>query len=68
MKSALSPVNHDHTRDKRLALVILLAFFLMPVAGKGRTPQAQKVLTYLKGLGRGRLRTHPLVRTRRKFP
>ena len=60
MKSALSSVNRDRTKGKRIAFVLLLAFFLMPVAWpqvvcEGHTPQAEKVLDYLKGLGNGRV-------------
>ena len=32
MKSALSQVNYDRAKGKRIAFVLLLAFFLMPVA------------------------------------
>jgi len=54
MKSALGPVNHDRTKGKRFTFVLLLAFFLMPVVCEGRTPEAEKVLSYLKSLGNGR--------------
>lgn len=45
-------------KGKKIAFVLLLAFFLMPVAwpqavGESRTPEAQKVLAYLKGMGNG---------------
>jgi hypothetical protein len=50
MKSAFSPVNRYHVKGKGIAFVLLLAFFLMPVAWpqvarprvvcEGRTPQA----------------------------
>ena len=63
MEAALRSVNHDRTKGKRIAFVLLLAFFLMPVAwpqvarpqvvGESRTPSAEKVLAYLKGLGNG---------------
>lgn len=59
MKSRLTPANHDHTKAKRIAFVLLLAFFLISVGWPqvvcgGRTPQAERVLAYLKGLGNGR--------------
>lgn len=53
MRSVLSLVKHDGTEGKRIAFVLVLAFFLMPVACEGRTPAAEKVLAYLKGLGNG---------------
>jgi len=53
MKVRLSPVKHDRTKGKRIAFVLLLSFFLMPVVCEGRTPEAEKVLSYLKGLGNG---------------
>ena len=53
MKSALSPVNHDRTKGQRITFVLLLSFFLMPVVCEGKTPQAEKVLSYLKSLGNG---------------
>lgn len=58
MKSALSPVNHDRTKGKRIAFVVLFSILLMPVAwpqvvSESRTPEAEKVLAYLKGLGNG---------------
>ncbi len=31
MRSALSPANHDRAKGKRIAFVLPLAFFLMPV-------------------------------------
>ena len=59
MKSSLSPVNHDRTKGKRITFVLFLLFLLMPVAWpqvvcEGKTPQAEKVLTYLRSLGNGR--------------
>jgi hypothetical protein len=54
MKSSLSSVNNGRVKGKRIAFVLLLAFFLMPVVCESRTPQAEKVLTYLKSLGNGR--------------
>ncbi|MFC1604283.1 hypothetical protein ACFL5F_04570 [Planctomycetota bacterium] len=53
MKSSLSPVNHYRSKGKRIAFVLLSAFFLMPSVCESRTPQAEKVLAYLKGLGNG---------------
>jgi len=53
MKLLLSPVNNDRTKGKRIAFVLLLAFFLMPTVCESRAPQAEKVLSYLKGLGNG---------------
>jgi hypothetical protein len=47
MKLYLSPVNHDRTKGKRIAFVLLLAFFLIPSVCESHTPQAEKVLTYL---------------------
>ena len=60
MKSGLSPAKHYRIKGKRITFVLLLAFFLMPVAWpqvvcEGHTPQAEKVLDYLKGLGNGRV-------------
>jgi hypothetical protein len=59
MRTALSTVYHNRTEGKRIAFVLLLSFFLMPVAWpqvvcEGRTPEAEKVLGYLEGLGNGR--------------
>lgn len=59
MKSSLSPVNRYRTKGKRIAFVLLLVFFLMPVAwpqvvGISHTPQAEKVLAYLESMGNGR--------------
>jgi len=54
MESSLSSANHDRTTGKGIAFVLVLAFFLMPVVCESRTPQAEKVLSYLKGLGNGR--------------
>jgi len=51
MKSSLSPINHYRTKGKRIIFVLLLAFFLMPVVCESKSPQADKVLAYLKGLG-----------------
>jgi hypothetical protein len=58
MKSSLYPVKNGRIKGKRIAFVLLLAFFLMPLAWpqavcEGRTPEAEKVLTYLKGMGNG---------------
>jgi len=54
MKSSLGPVNRDRTKGKRIAFVLLLSIFVMPVVCESRTRKAEKVLTYLKGLGNGR--------------
>ena len=54
MKSAFSPVNHDRTKGQRIAFVLLLSLFLMPIMCESRTPSAEKVLTYLRSLGNGR--------------
>lgn len=53
MRSALSSVNRDCAKGKRIVSVLVLAFFLMPVVCEGRTPEAEKVLKYLKGMGNG---------------
>ncbi len=53
MKSRLGPVNHDRTKSKTITFLLLFSFLLMPVVGKGHTPQTEKVLAYLKGLGNG---------------
>ena len=54
MKLTLSPVNHDLSKGKRITFVLLFSLFLMPVVCESRTPEAEKVLTYLRGLGNGR--------------
>jgi len=54
MKSAFSSVKYDRSKGRRIAFVLMLVLFLVPVVCEGRTPEAQKVLTYLKGLGNGR--------------
>jgi len=58
MRSALCLVNRDCTKGKGIAFVLVLAFFFMPVVWpqgvcEGRTPEAEKVLSYLKGMGNG---------------
>ncbi len=53
MKSVLSPVNHGYTKGKKIAFMLLLSFFLMPAVGTSKTPQAEKVLAYLRSLGNG---------------
>ena len=59
MKLLLSRENYDRSKSKRIASVLFLVFILIPLAWpqvicEGKTPQAEKVLTYLKGLGNGR--------------
>ncbi len=53
MESGLSRVKHDRPKGKRIAFVLLFLSFLIPVVCDGRTPAAEKVLSYLKGLGNG---------------
>ena len=53
MKSTLSPVNHDRAKGKGIAFVLVFLFLLMPAAGESRTPEAKKVLGYLRSLGNG---------------
>jgi hypothetical protein len=58
MKLFLSPVNHDRTKGRRIAFLLLFSSFLMPVAWpqvvcESRTPPAEKVLAYLRSLGNG---------------
>ena len=55
MKSALSRMKYSLIiMSKRIAFMVLFVFFLMPVVCESRTPEAEKVLAYLKGLGHGR--------------
>ena len=54
MKSSLCLVNRYRTKSRKIVFVLLLAFFLMPCVGESKTPEADKVLAYLKGLGNGR--------------
>ena len=53
MRSALRPVSRERTKGKRIAFALLVLLLLMPVTGEGRTPEAQKVLAYLRSLGNG---------------
>ena len=40
--------------EKIKSKAFLISLFLMPVVCESRTPEAEKVLTYLRGLGNGR--------------
>ena len=53
MKSFLSPMKNERSNSMRIAFALLLAFLLMPSVCESKTPQAEKVLTYLKSMGNG---------------
>ncbi|MHC4120543.1 MAG: glycoside hydrolase family 26 protein, partial [Planctomycetota bacterium] len=54
MKSALSPVKCDGTRSIWFVFVLVLPFLVMAAVCESKTPEAEEVLGYLKGLGNGR--------------
>jgi len=53
MKSSLGSANDGHDKGKRGALALLVSLLLCPAACEARTPEAEKVLSTLKGLGHG---------------
>jgi mannan endo-1,4-beta-mannosidase len=53
MKSSLSSANQGRSKCMRIALALLFALALWPVVAEARTPEAEKVLATLKGLGNG---------------